>query len=283
MAREYTASSAWNDKCYGRQDALDGRGYGWATPLRQAMDPEGTLVARKLLLSYSAKPQNSQRGLAYTMRSTVPGFDASQGSGTSMCLVSERERRRQSIKSHLVNVLQTAVNARYEISTMFLTEGRRPTGANAGTTQQGPSTKYDQVLKSEEQQELTENDGGTSTLKASMISHLGPLGDLAELDLSVEGLSSAPLLRQCTSLKSLALNVNRFSSPAHLVASTGLVRLGLRRVKFLLHNPRNCALLFPINQGISSCSHRSTPLSRRISSVVKFPSCQLRHGLVTNA
>lgn len=153
-------------------------------------------------------------------------------------LTNERARRRECYVGRLDRISARSLNSstRLEaatpskhLGTQSVDSSRR--GGTYDRPRWGAATAgNDRVSPREGRAGPAERDGAECDLTADMLSHLGPLQDLAELELCVEGLTSASLVRECTSLKSLSLNVNRLSSPAGLVASKALVRLGLRRV-----------------------------------------------------
>ncbi|CAN0097012.1 unnamed protein product, partial [Scytosiphon promiscuus] len=222
MVVEDHSSSAWNteDRCQLRRRIRQA----WAksTPIQRAMDPEGTAAARAL--AYTSSP-NPHRQIS---------FVAGPKSTTELAV--ERARRRENCKHHLRSVYAGARQARRDFYRAAATSktlentkvGPTNTDDACSGSQDEAALQRGQISPVEGRAGPAERDGAERELAMDMLLHLGPMKDLTELDLSVEGLTSASLLRACTSLKSLSLNVNRLSSPAGLVESTSLVRLGLR-------------------------------------------------------
>lgn len=151
--------------------------------------------------------------------------------GRSKDLITERYRRRRGYRERLMALLQQVVEVRRTNSAIFGRSMGLAKSHRSHFSGEGGHTKWNGQVDSKSERETASSDRGVEdacSLTSDMISHLGPLPDITGLELCVEGLTSASLLRACTSLKSLSLNVNRFSSPGDLVANTALVRLELR-------------------------------------------------------
>lgn len=224
-ARADESSSARSPGRHRRQhEGLRQRDPVLSTPTQRAMGREGIAAARDLLLTGSAlrvptgaDPDDGEIGTTADPREL-----RDEAGSTSMRL--ERDRRRASCRVHMEHVLRAALRAQRDARVPGSSKATKPERLGGGCEGRRRGRGH--------QQPERPRHGGADgqSLTADMLSHLGPLPELTELDLCVEGLSSAPLLRACTSLKSLGLNVNRFLSPTDLTASTALVRLGLRRV-----------------------------------------------------
>lgn len=226
-----------------------------STPIQRAADPAGITAARQFLLPAIPPkwPRATIEGTTSPMGSVIPMPVQPRASCSEELMLLERKRRREHCKVHLTNILRKTLDpsghssigrASKEASGI---EKRADTGKEPGWSRQSTAHRSGEVEHLDGANGAA-GDGTTShrdgyggkgrvglqssrsatPLTMNMLSHLGALCDLVELDLCVEGISSAPLLRGCTTLKSLSLNVNRFSSPEDLVTSTSLVRLSLR-------------------------------------------------------
>lgn len=253
MAVEDRECLAWNAEHRLKQEQLRVQTRARSTPIQRAMDPKGIAAARSLTCGPLPPSVRDHPGLGLGVENGVrarsegpAGFEQH-----SRELVQERARRRECYKHRLNRISARSLDA----SNTTESSSKKNEGSAASSTCLGnhsiDSTSRDNggADRHPRGDSATGRNGGNGhnsslegrvrpaerdweecDLTADMLSHLGPLQDLAELELCVEGLTSASLLRECTSLKSLSLNVNRLSSPAGLVASTSLVRLGLRRV-----------------------------------------------------
>lgn len=233
MAVEDCASSAWNAERRSQLRRRVRQAWVRSTPVQRAMDPGGIAAARALLRASSPE---SQRNASFAVYPESAESERSATNDSKKMLATEQTRRRECCKHHLPAVYAGASRLRKNYNRAATTT------KTLGITFVGLSDSHDSCITSREEASLqgertlpvkerlgpAERDGAERELAMDMLSHLGPLQDLTELDLCVEGLTSASLLRACTSLKSLSLNVNRLSSPAGLVQSTSLVRLGLR-------------------------------------------------------
>lgn len=232
MAVEDSASSAWNETYRRQGERCFRQARARSTPIQRAMDPTGVAAARALVCS--SPDGSSPYGSLATGTETVAPTSESKSSvnfdGKSLIL--ERVRRRESCKIHLDSVFARVlqVRSRRQAETKKLAKALDDSGKFDALANSlgGTTLRKDQVSPREGRGGPAERDGAECELTMDMLSHLGPLQDLTALDLCVEGLTSASLLHECTSLKSLSLNVNRLSSPIGLVVSTSLVRLGLR-------------------------------------------------------
>lgn len=238
MAVEDRSSSAWNAEYRRLQEARLRRAWARSTPIQRAMDPEGVAAAQALVGSSPTVSNRRDSPVAGTGAETE--LRPSLSSDGKRPLMLERARRRECCKNHLERISSYALRVRSGLQPAA--KGLDKTLQGYGKTLQGYGRNRDaggafregaplrggQVSPREERGRPVERDGEECELTVDMLSHLGPLQDLTALELCVEGLTSAPLLKACTSLKSLSLNVNRLSSPAGLVVSTSLVRLGLR-------------------------------------------------------
>lgn len=229
MAVEDRTSSAWNAKYRRHQKRCFRQARVRSTPIQRAMDPAGVAKARALVCSSPAR--SSSRGSLVTGTVSRAELQSSTGFDGGR-LILERARRRESCTIHLDNisarVLQIRSRRQAEIMRLDKTLNGSGKFDALANSLGGAPLREDQVSPREGRVGPAERDGAECELTMDMLSHLGPLQALTALDLCVEGLTSASLLQACTSLKSLSLNVNRLSSPAGLVVSTSLVRLGLR-------------------------------------------------------
>lgn len=233
MAVEDRTCSAWNAEHHREQKVLRLQTRARSTPIQRAMDPRGVAAARSLTCAIPHRSGSFAFGKSVRTRSE-PRVEFG-GSGE---LTKERTRRRECYTGLLDRISARSLNSLTTFKTA--TASKHPGKVSGDSSRRGgnydrprggaATAENNHVSPREGRAGPTERDGAECDLTADMLSHLGPLKDLAELELCVEGLTSASLLRECTSLKSLSLNVNRLSSPAGLVASTTLVRLGLRRV-----------------------------------------------------
>lgn len=231
MAVEDHSSSAWNAEYRRLQESRLRQAWARSTPIQRAMDPGGKSAARALVcssptVSNRRDSQKTETRAGTKLKSSSP-FDGER------TLTLERARRRECCKSHVEKISSYALQVRSSQQTAAkgLHKMLKGSGGNRDArsgSQRGAPLREWQVSPREERGRQVERDGEECELTVDMLSHLGPLQDLTALELCVEGLTSAPLLKACTSLKSLSLNVNRLSSPAGLVVSTSLVRLGLR-------------------------------------------------------
>lgn len=234
MAVEDSSSSAWNAELSSQLRRRIRQAWGRSTPIQRLMDPKGVAAARALAYAPS---QEFCRHVPF-----VAGPESQFESERSVThaaenmLAMERARRKECCKHHLSSVYADALRARrdyYRVATAAKKQENTVLGLSntrdvCSSSQDKASLQEGHILPIKGRAGPAERDGAERELTVDMLSHLGPMKDLTELDLCVEGLTSAPLLRVCTSLKSLSLNVNRLSSPAGLVESTSLVRLGLR-------------------------------------------------------
>lgn len=229
MAIEDSASTVWNAECRRQKERLFRRARARSTPIQRAMDATGVAAARALVCSSPAG--SSPRGSLVTGAAARMELKPSATLNGRM-LTLERVRRRESCKIHLDTISARALQVRSRRQAE--TKGLGKTISGSGTFDAlanslgGTHRREEKSFPREERVGPAERDGAECELTMDMLSHLGPLRDLNALDLCVEGLTSASLLQACTSLKSLSLNVNRLSSPAGLVVSSSLVRLGLR-------------------------------------------------------
>lgn len=231
MVVEDRACSAWNAEHRREQKFLRLQARARSTPIQRAMDPTGVAAARSLICALPYRSGCLAVGKDVRARPEPP-----VGLERSGELAKERARRRECYKGRLDRISARSLNdsTRFEASTPskplgnFSVDSRHRGGAYDRPRGGRANGREGHVSPREGRVGPAERDGEECDLTVDMLSHLGPLQDLAELELCVEGLTSASLLRACTSLKSLSLNVNRLSSPAGLVASTTLVRLGLR-------------------------------------------------------
>lgn len=231
MSIEDRSSSVWNAEYRRLQEDRLRQAWARSTPIQRAMDPGGVAAAQALVFLFHTVSNRRASLVAGTgawtkLKSSFP-FNG------KMSLVLERARRRECCKSLLESISSCAlrVRSRQQAAAKGLEKTLQGYGRNRdtrGVSQGDAPLRVGQVSPREERGRPVERDGEECELTADMLSHLGPLQDLTALELCVEGLTSAPLLKACTSLKSLSLNVNRLSSPAGLVVSTSLVRLGLR-------------------------------------------------------
>lgn len=234
MAAEDTASSAWNsDHRTGKAGSRRGT-RGRSTPLQRAMDSKGVAAARKVLF---ASPRSTTFGLANKAPNTsavgLAGCDELGGFNGNRRLLVERERRGAQYRKRLEVVLQQAVKVRRDgRATVDFSKKVEKNQSCPCMVRKGETATVSSPCSNNERHGAGPGgECGGCSLTAEMLSHLGPSPGITELELCVEGLTSASLLRACTSLKSLSLNVNRFSSPADLVVGTKLVRLSLRRAR----------------------------------------------------
>lgn len=155
-----------------------------------------------------------------------------QDEGRALTL--ERARRRECYRPRLDDLLEKVlVRRRMTPPTSPLKELVKGQSIKGGIAGHGDGRGVRPLmegrsLSTTERVTPAERDGAECDLTADMLYQLGPLKDLTGLELCVEGLTSASLLRACTSLKSLSLNVNRLTSPPDLAGGSQLVRLGLR-------------------------------------------------------
>lgn len=233
MAVEDRSSSAWNAEYRRLQEARLRQAWARSTPIQRAMDPKGVAAAQALVCP-SPTVSNRRDPLADgTESGTGLKPSLSSPSGGKRPLTQERARRRECCKSHLERISSCALLVRSGLQARATGLEKTLQGYGRkrdarGVSGEGAPLREGQVSPREERSRPVERDGEECELTVDMLSHLGPLQDLTALELCVEGLTSARLLKACTSLKSLSLNVNRLSSPAGLVVSTSLVRLGLR-------------------------------------------------------
>lgn len=225
MGSEDTASSIWNTRYRREAEAALRRARALSTPVQRAMDPKGLAAARRLLLCC---PENTSAGNSGEKTSVPSGEMAGcaelQELDCDRDLIAARYGRRLEYGKRLKGLLHQLLECRRSTSTGF----RRSVELFKNNVS---GTKRDEGVEAEGEKKTASSDGDngeTCSLTPDMLSHLGPLSTIAELELCVEGLTSTSLLRECTSLKSLSLNVNRLSSPADLVENTALVRLELR-------------------------------------------------------
>lgn len=228
MVAEDAASSAWNFQDRRERNTLRRRTRARSTPLQRAMDPAGVKAMHGLLLVPPVGTRSNRLDSLSRIRPATGELD--EESGSSKRLKLEHARRKENYKVLLERALKTPLQVCTNAPpSAKLVEPEKRT--SHGSNKQGEQTaaeSREHVQYDSETSAKSNVDG--SCLTPEMLSHLGPLPDVTELDLCVEGLASASLLRTCTSLKSLSLNVNRFSSPKDLQSSTTLVRLGLRQV-----------------------------------------------------
>lgn len=238
MVAEDRACSAWNAEHRREQNILRSQARARSTPIQRVMDPKGVAAVRSLMCTLPFpldRPGLLEVGKGVRAKSEPQvGFGGSGG----LELMQERARRRECYKGRLNRIsarsLTSSNNSEAATPSKHVSKlsvDSRGRGGAHDRLHGGPATgRNGHVSPREGRGRPAERDGAECDLTVDMLSHLGPLQHLAELELCVEGLTSASLLRECTSLKSLSLNVNRLPSPAGLVASTTLVRLGLRRV-----------------------------------------------------
>lgn len=229
MAVEDRCSLAWNAEYRCLQEVRLRRAWARSTPIQRAMDPRGVAAAQALVCPPPVVPNRCDSLVAEAGAELKPSLPFDEGKP----LILERARRRECCKSHLEIISSSAlqVQSGQQAAAKGLEKTLQGYGRNLDASdvpRGGVPLRKSQVSPREERGRPVERDGAECELTADMLSHLGPLRDLTALELCVEGLTSAPLLKACTSLKSLSLNVNRLSSPAGLVVSTSLVRLGLR-------------------------------------------------------
>lgn len=229
MAIEDSASSVWNAACRRQKERCFRRARARSTPIQRAMDATGVAAAQALVCSSptGSSPCGSLVTRTAARMDLKPSATFDKGT-----LILERVRRRKSCKIHLDTISARALQVRSRCQAEAKRLGKTISGSgtfDALANSLGDTPlREEKVLPNEGRVGPAERDGAECELTVDMLSHLGPLQDLTALDLCVEGLTSASLLQACTSLKSLSLNVNRLSSPAGLVVSTSLVRLGLR-------------------------------------------------------
>lgn len=231
MAVEDRSSAAWNAEYRRLQEARLRQAWARSTPIQRAMDPKGVAAAQALVCSSPTVPNRRDSLVAGTGAGTE--LKPSLLSDWKRLLTLERARRRECCKSHLERISACAlrVRSRQQAAAKGLDktlQGYGRIGNPRGASRAGVPLREGRVSPREDRGRPVERDGEECELTVDMLSHLGPLQGLTALELCVEGLTSATLLRACTSLKSLSLNVNRLSSAAGLVVSTSLVRLGLR-------------------------------------------------------
>lgn len=231
MRMEDAANSAWNVGWAFKENLAYSNAVARSTPIQRAMSRGTVAVVKAMLFSYPREPRQTEiRTGATPHRSKL---EHPTSFSRARCVAMERDRRRKCYGEHL-QMISEGAREMWSSSTSFKKSGEvcRPIndqGACCGPHEDTKSYGYESSQSAN--RAVPERDGAGCDLTVDMLSHLGPLADLPELELCVEGLTSASLLQACTSLKSLSLNVNRLSSSAHLTASTTLVRLGLRRVE----------------------------------------------------
>lgn len=232
MAVEDRSSSAWNVENRRRQEVRLRQAYARSTPIQRAMDRRGIAEAQSLVCSSSPTMSNRRDSLMAGAESGTELKPSSFFDGRKPLML-EQAIRRECCKSHLERISSRAlqVRSRKQAVAKELDKTLQSCGRNwnpSGVSRGGAPLREGHASPREDRGRPVERDGAECELTEDMLSHLGPLHDLTALELCVEGLTSAPLLQACTSLKSLSLNVNRLSSAAGLVVSTSLVRLGLR-------------------------------------------------------
>lgn len=225
MGSEDTVSSLWNAQHRREAEAALRRARALSTPLQRAMDPKGLVAARRLLLCRPGNTNAGNSGKKTTVSSEdMAGCAELEGLGWGRDLVAARYGRRLEYGKRLKGLLHQFLECRRSTSAAF----RRSMGLFKSKVSGTKGADRVQIKSEKETASSNGDNGDTCCLTPDMLSHLGPLPTIAELELCVEGLTSTSLLRECTSLKSLSLNVNRLSSPADLVENTALVRLELR-------------------------------------------------------
>lgn len=231
MASEDAVALAWNIQHRRELKVFQRQHQARTTPIQRAMDPKAVAAAKKIVYVPAA---SHGRRVAAIETSLTEHTDHPNSLEYKQLLMLERTRRRELYRGHLDSILAQSllVRSRRHAATGCNGLGGKPENGIKGNPRGGAEgnrlVRATVSSPGRERARLAERDGAECELTEDMLSHLGPLKDLAELELCVEGLTSASLLRACTSLKSLSLSVNRLSSSADLVASITLVRLGLR-------------------------------------------------------
>lgn len=234
MMAEDAVCIAWNHEHRRHQEVSNRRAQARSTPIQRGMDSRGVAATCRLLWAPPAT-----RGRDGETRVKAPGGmepRRQEEQDSRRALMLEQARRRECYRPRLDELLEKAlVHRRLATPTSQLRglgKGQSIKGETGGCGDTRESSLGMESRPSPTAERVTpaERDGAECDLTADMLSQLGPLKDLTGLELCVEGLTSASLLRACTSLKSLSLNVNRLTSPPDLVGGSKLVRLGLRYV-----------------------------------------------------
>lgn len=234
MAVEDFTSMAWNSKCRRERELFRRWSRARSTPIQRAMNPQGVAAAK---IMTNAPPKWSDQCRIKVVQTSIGAeSDTLTELDDSGVLILEQARRRESYTEYLDSISARSLEAQMTLKTITSVKDMHKWleyGGNCNAHDENQRTKSRMVDQGPPQVDRSgppERDGAECNLSVDMLSHLGPLQDLMGLELCVEGLTSASLLRECTSLKSLSLNVNRLTSPAGLGISTALLRLGLRQV-----------------------------------------------------
>lgn len=226
MVNEDDLSLKWNIRYRSEQEVSRHIAQVKSTPIQRAMDPRGVRIARRLVTN--ALPCSSHRTAGIRHNQEAQTFARPDYLESSGLLVLDRIRRWELYRSHLDSILKkNQVHQSGKDNNETLTKPFRGK-VNNERLANDLMGRHSHLSPSKLRGSPTGKDGTDCALTADMLSHLGPLQNITGMELCVEGLTSVSLLRVCTSLKSLSLNVNRLSSPADLAMCTALVRLGLR-------------------------------------------------------
>lgn len=232
MVNEDDLSMTWNIRYRGEQETRRRIAQAKSTPIQRAMDPRGVIIARRLVTNML--PCSGHRAAGIGQNQETQAFAPPDYLESSRLLVLDRTRRRELYRSHLDSILTKNQEFQSGHDSKTLTNPFRGNVnierlANVSDRDVGDLMgRHSHLSPSKLRSSPAGKDGTDCALTADMLSHLGPLQNITGMELCVEGLTSVSLLRACTSLKSLSLNVNRLASPADLAMCTALVRLGLR-------------------------------------------------------
>lgn len=225
MVKEDDLSLTWNMIYRSEQEASRHIAQAKSTPIQRAMDPRGVDIAQRLITNMLPCSGHRTAGIRHNQEAQT--FARPNYLESSRLLVLDRIRRRELYRSHLDSILRKSqVHQSREDSEILIKSLRGK--VNSEKLASDLMGRYNHLTPSKLRRSPAGKDGTDCALTADMLSHLGPLQNITGMELCVEGLTSVSLLRVCTSLKSLSLNVNRLSSPVDLAMCTALVRLGLR-------------------------------------------------------